>query len=285
MQDVVPEDLGLRDAEEVVRGLEEHGRLVRVQRQQTRGVNRAPEDEPLARRHVVGAERVDAVVLARGDVHGVDHDESQIAILADLGRLGVEEERKLQVHVLAFRGLRARVDEDERAAHEADFGNGLIEQLLQSVASLFGLELLEHLGWRVLTARDLDPFAGYVVRDGLDAVADHAVLGDLLQSAVADEARHRELTHSRRVFRERAAHGVKPHGAGQLSVERNAFGLLAPECLRERVGALDVRSGEGALHRMSERILDQDPSRRSLRRFGLDLLSHNFPLERPVDGQ
>ena len=43
----------------------------------------------------------------------------------------------------AFGGLRARVDEDERAAHEADLGNGLIEQLLQSVASLLGLKLFE----------------------------------------------------------------------------------------------------------------------------------------------
>lgn len=248
-------------------------------------MNRAPEDEPLARRHVVLAERVDAVVLARGDVHGVDHDESQVAILADLGRLGDEAERELQVHVLAFRGLRARVDEDERAAHEADFGNGLIEKLLQSVASLFGLELLEHLGWRVLSTRDLDPFAGYVVRHGLDAVSHHAVLGDLLKRTVSDKARHRELPHSCRVIGERAAHGIESHGTGQLPVERNSFGLLASESLRERVGALDVRSGEGALHRMSERILDQDPSRRSLRRFGLDLLSHNFPLERPVDGQ
>ena len=75
MQNVIPQDLCLRDAEEVVHRLKQNWRLIGVEREHSRGVHSPPQHQPLARRHVVRAQRIEAVVASRRYIDRINHKE------------------------------------------------------------------------------------------------------------------------------------------------------------------------------------------------------------------
>jgi hypothetical protein len=97
MQDVIPEDLRLRDAQKIVGGPQQHRAFVRNQSDEARGVHPLPEHPPPARAEVVRLKRRKAVVVSGEDVHGVDDDEAQHAVGPEFGGIRADVQRAFQL--------------------------------------------------------------------------------------------------------------------------------------------------------------------------------------------
>ena len=86
----------------------------------------------------------------------------------------------------------------------------------------------------------MNPFSGNVISHGLNARADHPVLGDLLKCTVTDERRDRVLTEIRSMLRERSVDCVKAADAVECKVKFLAVFRLCAEGNRERECSLYV---------------------------------------------
>ena len=75
---VVPEDLSLRNAEEVVCRSQKRRRRIVKKPKQARLMHLRSQHPEVAGLEVVGLERVDGVVVARRYVHRIDHDKPEL---------------------------------------------------------------------------------------------------------------------------------------------------------------------------------------------------------------
>ena len=127
MQHVIPKNLCLRNAEEVVRRSQQQRRRIVNNRDESRGVNLLTQHPPPFRLHVILAQRIRCVVLARRDIDRVDNDESQSRPLDQFSRDIVDDQGKVLNFVIA------RIDKHERAAHVPGCRRCGVEQLAEVV--------------------------------------------------------------------------------------------------------------------------------------------------------
>ena len=175
-----------------------------------------PEHPPPPRLHVVALERVVGVVVARRNVHGVHDDEAQRYSLLKFGGQVCDSKRQVQI-------FRTGVDEHESTAHVARHRCRFVEDLTKLVFHFLNVLQLRHSLCTVVTSGDVNPLSGDVVRHRLHARSDHAVLSNLLKSAVPDERGDGELPHFEGMLLEAVVNGRESPHRPTRTVESQAL--------------------------------------------------------------
>ena len=124
-----------------------------------------------------------------------------------------------------------------------------MEDLTKLVFHFLNVLQLRHSLCTVVTSGDVNPLSGDVVRHRLHARSDHAVLSNLLKSAVPDERGDGELPHFEGMLLEAVVNGRESPHRSKRTVESHA--LLDGRSKRDRQTEMppNVFDGLNGIHR------------------------------------